>query len=191
MPGTGTVVAQMTLAINAIDSASSSPGELAQAALTEQLATATLERAPAGVRGSALGMIERCRGASDEDDLDAASALDAIAAPANRRLPPWRIVRPPPPLTLLGYFVGAQAQIPHPVAVPGRDRFVETRFGRIEGTSTAGAQGPMQFLPSTWRRYGHGRIDDPRDAILAAARLLVADGARTDMRARAVRLQQQ
>jgi hypothetical protein len=181
VPGTGTLVAQLTLAINAIDSASSSPGELAQAALTEELATATLERAPAGVRRSALGLMSGPAARAMRTDLQAASALGAIASPANRRLPSWRIVRPPPPLTLLGYFVGAQAQYRIPWQYLAAIEFVETRFGRIQGTSTAGAQGPMQFLPSTWRQYGHGRIDDPRGAILAAARLLVADGARTDM----------
>jgi membrane-bound lytic murein transglycosylase B len=36
----------------------------------------------------------------------------------------------------------------------------------------------MQFIPSTWRIYGHGgNIRDPHDAILAAARLLEANGA--------------
>jgi membrane-bound lytic murein transglycosylase B len=36
----------------------------------------------------------------------------------------------------------------------------------------------MQFLPSTWRAFGMGgSIDDPRDAILAAANLLRHDGA--------------
>ena len=39
----------------------------------------------------------------------------------------------------------------------------------------------MQFLPTTWARYGHGSINNPRAAILAAARLLVANGAPTDM----------
>ena len=39
----------------------------------------------------------------------------------------------------------------------------------------------MQFLPSTWTQYGRGSIDDPRAAILAAARLLVANGAPGDM----------
>lgn len=40
----------------------------------------------------------------------------------------------------------------------------------------------MQFLPSTWDLYGAGGdIHDPRDAILAAARLLEHHGAPADM----------
>lgn len=55
---------------------------------------------------------------------------------------------------------------------------VETKFGRVKSTSTAGAKGPMQFIPSTWRIYGNGgNIRDPHDAILAAARLLKDRGA--------------
>ena len=42
----------------------------------------------------------------------------------------------------------------------------------------------MQFLPSTWKRYGHGGdIHATGDAILAAARLLRANGGPTDMAA--------
>ena len=59
---------------------------------------------------------------------------------------------------------------------------VETRMGRIRGTSTAGARGPMQFIPATWAAYGAGGdVNDPGDAILGAARLLKANGAPGDM----------
>jgi membrane-bound lytic murein transglycosylase B len=61
--------------------------------------------------------------------------------------------------------------------------FIESNFGRVKDTSSAGAQGPMQFLPSTWTQYGQGgNIHDPHDSILAAARYLVRNGAPTNMR---------
>ena len=58
---------------------------------------------------------------------------------------------------------------------------VETAFGRIAGVSTAGAQGPMQFLPSTFASYGAGGdIHSARDSIMAAGRFLAAHGFGTD-----------
>ncbi len=67
---------------------------------------------------------------------------------------------------------------------------VETKFGRVKSDSVAGAQGPMQFIPSTWRIYGNGGdIHDPHDAILAAARLLRANGAPQSYAACPARLQ--
>ena len=60
---------------------------------------------------------------------------------------------------------------------------VESRFGRILGPSSAGALGPMQFLPSTWDRYGGGGdIMNPHDAITGAARYLRASGAPGNLR---------
>ena len=61
--------------------------------------------------------------------------------------------------------------------------FIESNFGRVNGPSSANAIGPMQFLPGTWVEYGQGgNIMDPHDAILAAARLLVHNGAPYNMR---------
>jgi hypothetical protein len=61
---------------------------------------------------------------------------------------------------------------------------VETGNGRDVHRSTAGAEGPMQFLPSTWARWGYDAdgdgkadINDPVDAVFSAARYLCAAGA--------------
>jgi membrane-bound lytic murein transglycosylase B len=60
---------------------------------------------------------------------------------------------------------------------------VESAFGRVRNASTAGAQGPMQFLPATWRAYGlGGDVHDPHDAILGAANYLRANGGARDAR---------
>ena len=65
---------------------------------------------------------------------------------------------------------------------------VESNFGRNMGPSSAGAIGWMQFMPSTWLRWGVDAdgdgVADPwraRDAIYAAARYLAASGGRTDI----------
>ena len=61
---------------------------------------------------------------------------------------------------------------------------VETGFNRIRSNSSAGAQGPMQFIASTWAAYGMGGdIRDPADAIMGAANYLHASGAPGDERA--------
>ena len=58
---------------------------------------------------------------------------------------------------------------------------VESAFNKLRNASTAGAQGPMQFIPSTWRVYGlGGDVHDPHDAILGAANYLHANGAPAD-----------
>ncbi len=64
---------------------------------------------------------------------------------------------------------------------------VESNHGENMGPSSAGAMGPMQFLPSTWREYGvdgnkdgMANIMDPEDAIPAAASYLEAGGAPED-----------
>ncbi|WP_276203764.1 lytic transglycosylase domain-containing protein [Actinomadura atramentaria] len=61
---------------------------------------------------------------------------------------------------------------------------VESDHGRNAGRSSAGAYGPMQFMPATWKVYGvdgdnDGKADimNPYDAIPGAAKYLCANGA--------------
>lgn len=61
---------------------------------------------------------------------------------------------------------------------------IETNFGRSEISSSKGALGPMQFMPSTWRSYasdgdgdGLADINNVSDAIFSAALLLCENGA--------------
>jgi hypothetical protein len=113
--------------------------------------------------------------------VKAARLLHSMSEP-QQELPRWRIVTPPPPAELLGYYKRAQRRTGVPWTYLAAINLVETRMGRIRGTSSAGARGPMQFLPTTWDLYGAGGdINDPRDAILAAARLLSDQGAPGDM----------
>lgn len=110
-------------------------------------------------------------------NAEASVELRALTKPQTK-LPPWRIVLPAPAEELLSHYKAAEAEIGVPWQYLAAIHLVETRMGRIRGTSTAGAQGPMQFLPSTWTQYGAGGdINDNRDAIFAAARLLKRNGA--------------
>jgi soluble lytic murein transglycosylase-like protein len=88
-------------------------------------------------------------------------------------------VGPAPPLAeLVSYYDRAKRRIGVDQHYLAAIHLVETKFGKVKSNSVAGAQGPMQFIPSTWEIYGRGgNIRDPHDAILAAARLLRANGA--------------
>jgi soluble lytic murein transglycosylase-like protein len=88
------------------------------------------------------------------------------------------------PVSLLrSYYLEAEQRYGVNASYLASINYIESNFGRINGPSSAGAQGPMQFLPSTWAGYGEGgNINDPHDSILAAARYLVHNGAPYNMR---------
>lgn len=110
-------------------------------------------------------------------NLDASKDLGDLNEPA-KELPLWRIVAPKPMAELLGYYREAEAEFGVPWSYLASINLIETRMGRIRGTSTAGAQGPMQFIASTWAAFGGGGdVNNDRDAIRGAARYLRSNGA--------------
>ncbi len=96
-------------------------------------------------------------------------------------LPAWRIEPPPPADQLMSYYHAAESESGVGWNYLAAINLIETRFGSIVGVSTAGAGGPMQFLPSTFATYGQGGdINSPRDSIMAAGRYLAANGFAND-----------
>ncbi len=96
--------------------------------------------------------------------------------------------RVPPFLLPIYQAAGTAYDIPWQVLAAVNE--VETDYGRDLSVSSAGAEGWMQFLPSSWARYGvdatgAGYEDpyNPADAIFAAARYLQAAGGAQHIRA--------
>jgi hypothetical protein len=89
---------------------------------------------------------------------------------------------------LLALWQQAGAAYGVPWQVLGAINKIESDFGRNMGPSSAGAVGWMQFMPSTWDRWGLDANGDglaspwnPEDAVYAAARYLAAAGAHEDL----------
>jgi soluble lytic murein transglycosylase-like protein len=129
------------------------------------LGDATLVRLPRDVRSET------------RDTVLARRSLAAIPRSRGRR-PRVRIGPAAPAAQLRQFYAEAQRHFGVHWSVLAAVNFVESAFGRLRNRSVAGARGPMQFLPSTWRIYGMGGdVDDPHDAILAAASYLRHSGA--------------
>jgi murein DD-endopeptidase MepM/ murein hydrolase activator NlpD len=97
----------------------------------------------------------------------------------------------PQPLSfqqLVALWQGAGSAYGIPWEVLASINKVESNFGRNMGPSSAGAVGWMQFMPSTWERWGLDANGDgvadpwnPEDSIYAAARYLSAAGGTQDI----------
>ncbi len=119
--------------------------------------------------------------AEARDTIAARRALDVLNAPRPGTKPPKIRTGPPEPADVLRrHYRQAGRRSGVSAILLAAVNLIESDFGRVRNESVAGAQGPMQFMPSTWESYGRGGdIQDPRDAILAAGRFLAAAGAAT------------
>ncbi|HWI03342.1 MAG TPA: lytic transglycosylase domain-containing protein [Acidimicrobiales bacterium] len=182
------LAAQITEAERAVRNPSTAGAALARAGHTQQVAYARLaarEQWQAEVLALVPPDIQPLVDANLRALVDLtrqASADVAASGGPVRELPDWKIVTPPPPSELLAEYRSAEAATGAPWEYLAAIHFVETRMGRIRGNSIAGAQGPMQFIPSTWDIYGRGGdINDTHDAIHAAGRMLANNGAPSNM----------
>jgi murein DD-endopeptidase MepM/ murein hydrolase activator NlpD len=105
-----------------------------------------------------------------------------IAVPAGFTQRPVQVeTRTPAQLQAIWQNAGSAYGVPWSVLASINK--IESNFGRNMGPSSAGAIGWMQFMPSTWLRWGVDANGDgiadpwnPDDAIYAAARYLAASG---------------
>jgi membrane-bound lytic murein transglycosylase B len=176
----GRLAAAITETETAIRDPATPPSRLPAKGRAQQRAYRALVRQPQ-LLPEVLSLVPPALRRTVKANVLAGAELRKLNRPASR-LPRWRIVAPAPATALLASYRAADARLAVPWQYLAAIHLVETRMGRIRGTSSAGARGPMQFLPATWRRYGGGGdIDATGDAVLAAARLLRANGAPADM----------
>jgi hypothetical protein len=150
-----------------------------------------------------LGLVHQVAGLISAPGANLATLtrqVSSILGPAGKivslraaRLPVVSVRPGQTPSTYLSLFKASAAQY-----CPGLSWTVLAAIGQIEsadgtnmGPSSAGALGPMQFLPATWAAWGidgfgqRGTPDvmNPYDAVPSAARMLCADGAAAGGRA--------
>lgn len=159
------------------------PRELRLWALHQQRLYLTLGLARPQAGEAVVQRLPRELHANARDVLTARRALVRLTPPTTRSLSSFRTGPAEPAERLLSYYRQAQHRFGVRWQVLAAVNFVETAFGKVRSPSTAGAQGPMQFLPATWRTYGRGgNIYDPHDSILGAANYLRASGAPGNLR---------
>ena len=158
------------------------PAEVELGALFHQRAHREMARRPAFGRRVLRRLPRRLRPAS-RDTTAALRALFRLGGPPPARPRRFRVGAALPPARLRAFYERGQRRFRVPWQALAAVNLVETSFNRLRSDSAAGARGPMQFLPSTWRMYGMGgNIRAPRDAILGAANYLRASGAPRRMR---------
>jgi len=157
------------------------PDDVKLLALYQQRIYRTVARDPR-LAEAVIAKLPPSVAAEARDNVAAGAALLSMARPVSDP-GSLRTVAPEPADVLLGYFREAELRFGVDWEVLAAVNYVESKFGRVVSASSAGAQGPMQFIPATWARYGMGGdVHDPHDAILGAASYLRASGAPADYR---------
>jgi hypothetical protein len=129
-----------------------------------RLASKTLPLLPSWLRGEMRTEVRALR------------ELFRLSSPSNEHR--FKTKQPVAPRRLLRFYRAGQRRFHVRWSVLAAVNMIESAFCRLTNDSSAGAQGPMQFIPSTWRRYGMGGdVHDPHGAILGAANYLHAAGA--------------
>jgi hypothetical protein len=163
--------------IDGWDTSAPPPRDVALLALYEQ----RIYRVLGNRRRLALEVVKRDPTAAS--DIAARSDLASLAGRSAPLRSAPRVGPAPPADRLRAWYRQAQARFGIRWQVLAAVNFVESAFGKVRNTSTAGAQGPMQFEPATWRAYGlGGNVHDPHDAIFGAANFLAANHGSTDER---------
>lgn len=169
------VARQLRAAERAIGDPATSGRELRAAARLQQLAYRVLGTRP-GWDAEVYAALPPRLHPVVRDNVAARREFRSMHTTLSRTLPAWRIVEPEPADDLMRFYRDAEAAYGVGWEYLAAINLVETAMGRIRGTSVAGAQGPMQFIPTTWARWGRGDVNDPADAIMAAARYLASNG---------------
>jgi membrane-bound lytic murein transglycosylase B len=156
-----------------------SQARLVELGMLEQLAYLKLAQQPDWLPDALSAVPSDVRPAI-QNNFDALTAVADLNPPVSN-LPDWKIVKAPPPEQLRAYYSEAERVFGVPWYYLAAIHFIETDFSRVASDSPAGAQGPMQFIPTTWAAYGQGDVHDTHDAILAAGHYLKASGAPGDM----------
>jgi len=162
--------------------ATTPPAGVLTAAAQERQLVHQLAETPSLIRPTLAGLPPSLA-AAVRSQLRAALALRRLAGPPSGKPVTLHLDPAPPAGDLLADYHLAQSRFGVRWQTLAAVNLVESAFGRVVNTSSAGAQGPMQFLPSTWKAYGlGGDIHSPRDAVLGAGNYLHQSGAPADER---------
>lgn len=168
------VIKQIKAAEKAIDDPGTAPAALARAGHLQQLAYRVLGNRPEWDSTVLQAMPARWKPVV-RGNVASRREFRSMFSSFSDTLPAWQIVEPEPAADLRRHYRAAERRFDVDWEYLAAINLVETGMGRIQGLSVAGAQGPMQFIPTTWAAYGQGDINDPRDAIMGAGRYLAAN----------------